>query len=407
MQYEFSNSIHAIPANQWQALWQTSYPFIQHGFLAALEDSGCTRAESGWQPYHLSLKQDGELVAAMPLYVKTHSYGEYVFDWSWADAYHQHGIHYYPKLLNAIPFTPATGPRVAARSEAYKLQLFALIEQQLAERRFSGFHSLFPSAQELVCPAEAALSATAQSAGGSLRLQQRLGCQFHWFNQNYSDFDDFLADFSSRKRKNIKKERAKVADQGFHITATLGGELNPQDWADFHRLYQRTYQKRSGHGGYLNQSFFQTLGDALAPNILLVRAYLEEGLVAAALYFYDEHTLYGRYWGALQEYDGLHFECCYYRGIEFAITQNLPRFDPGAQGEHKIQRGFVPVLTQSFHRLAHHEFNHAVADFLKQEQQHSRQYCMDARTYLPFKRELSLPNPNILTGDNKPAELTD
>lgn len=392
MQYEFSNSINAIPATQWQALWQTDYPFIQHGFLAALEDSLCTCAKSGWQPYHLSLKENDKLIAAMPLYVKSHSYGEYVFDWSWADAYHQHGIHYYPKLLNAIPFTPATGPRFAVRDSHAMEQMRAVINEQLSSNRFSGFHSLFPSAEQ------ASLLSEEVPADKNSALQRRLGCQFHWFNHNYSDFDAFLADFSSRKRKNIKKERAKVNQQDFVITRTTGTQLSAQDWSDFHQLYQRTYQKRSGHNGYLNGDFFQRLGVALPQNTLLVRAYQQNQLVAAALYFYDSQTLYGRYWGATEEFDGLHFECCYYQGIEFAIEQQLQRFDPGAQGEHKIQRGFVPVLTQSFHQLAHPEFNHAISQFLVEEKQHNRQYCADARSYLPFKETLELPSPNILTG---------
>ena len=384
MQYEFSDSINAIPAADWQALWQTDYPFVQHGFLAALEDSGCVSTTAGWKPYHLTLKDGGHLIAAMPLYIKSHSYGEYVFDWSWADAYHQHGMHYYPKLLNAIPFTPATGPRAAAQDTRSMQHLYHVINEQLAQKRFSGFHSLFPF--------------SAKPLQTQPQLQQRLGCQFHWFNRDYSDFDAFLSDFSSRKRKNIKKERAKVNQQNFEITRTTGTELTPQDWNDFHQLYQRTYQKRSGHNGYLNSDFFAQVGSALPQSTLLVRAYSETKLVAAALYFYDSHTLYGRYWGATEEFDGLHFECCYYQGIEFAIEHGLQRFDPGAQGEHKIQRGFVPVLTQSFHQLAHPEFNHAITNFLVEEKQNNQQYCADARGYLPFKETLLLPDPTTLTG---------
>jgi predicted N-acyltransferase len=385
MQYEFSDSIRALAEAEWQAIWQSDYPFIQYRFLAALEDSRCAAVETGWQPYHLSLRDQGKLVAAMPLYLKSHSYGEYVFDWSWADAYHRNGIHYYPKLVNAIPFTPATGPRMAAVNPGYGERLMEALSEKLDQRGLSGFHALFPNADPTPIP-------------NSLGMQRRLGCQFHWFNRNYEDFDDFLADFSSRKRKNIKKERQKVIDQNLKITATLGHELNDLDWQDFHKLYQRTYQKRSGHNGYLSSQFFSQTGASLKGNTFLVRAYSEQQLVGASLYFYDKETLYGRYWGALAEVDGLHFECCYYRGIEFAIAKGLKRFDPGAQGEHKIQRGFVPVLTQSFHRLNQPQFNNAVGDFLIEEQQGILKYCNDARGYLPFRAELELPAPEYLIG---------
>ncbi len=441
MPYEFITRISQVSAQEWGDLWQSDYPFIQHGFLSALEDSHATCAESGWQPHHLLIRNaQQQLTAAMVLFIKSHSYGEYVFDWSWADAYQQHGIHYYPKLVNAIPFTPATGPRFAASSTQSEAELLHVLQAHLQESDFSGFHSLFPSSQHNKALTHAGYTSLPhssftqapgsqpnaleqdsqsfeqgrkQSLKQSLKqqratqqgfVQQRLGCQFHWFNNDYTHFDDFLASFASRKRKNIKKERAKVLEHNVRITTTQGTALQAKDWAEFYDLYKRTYLKRSGHNGYLNAECFALMGQALPEQTLLVRAYAQDAdessrsqsPIAAALYFYDSHTLYGRYWGAIAELDGLHFECCYYRGIEFAIEQGLQRFDPGAQGEHKIARGFTPILTQSYHYLRHREFSHAITHFLNEEAQHINAYCQDARKSLPFKEDSVLQKPDCL-----------
>lgn len=399
MNYDFITSIAQVPAQQWDDLWQCDYPFIQHGFLSALEQSGATCAESGWQPFHLLIRDSQQrLCAAMVLFIKNHSYGEYVFDWSWAEAYQQNGLDYYPKLINAIPFTPATGPRFIAIDTNAQTALFNALQMQVKSYGFSGFHSLFPSS---------AHNAVLNLLNHKPPLQQRLGCQFHWFNNDYVNFDDFLSGFASRKRKNIKKERAKVAEHNLHITTTKGTELNHSDWQEFYDLYKRTYLKRSGHSGYLNSECFELIGHALPNQTLLVRAYSQdtegEGEevhcqkpIAAALYFYDSQTLYGRYWGATCDLDGLHFECCYYRGIEFAIAQGLQRFDPGAQGEHKIARGFTPVLTQSYHYLSHSEFNRAIKPFLTEEAMHIKAYCQQSRKNLPFKEEQILVEPHYL-----------
>lgn len=361
--------------NAWQALWQSQYPFIQHGFLTALEEAQCVGANSGWQPVYLVVEDGDSLVGAMPIYIKSHSYGEYVFDWSWADAYHHHGFDYYPKLINAIPFTPATGPRFAATNDQVAQALLQAFIQLAQSVGASGVHCLFPSA---TC---------AKVLHADTTFTQRLGTQFHWFNQNYSDFDAFLTTFASRKRKNIRKEREKARAQ-VTIARKLGKDLTEQDWRRFFGLYQRTYLKRSGRGGYLNEAFFIALGNALTNQVLMVQAYdTEQQLMGAALYFYDDTTLYGRYWGAITEYDGLHFECCYYQGIEFAIERGLQRFDPGAQGEHKIARGFIPVLTQSFHQLFEPSFHDAVCDFTLKEGLAVREYCLDARTALPFNHD--------------------
>jgi len=312
----------------------------------------------------------------MPLYLKSHSYGEYVFDWSWADAWQRSGLHYYPKLVSAIPFTPATGPRLCMREDAdpaatWQAALGAI--QGLAkERGFSSWHLLFP---------EQEVASSLQQAG----LHRRTATQFHWFNRGYTSFDDFLADFTSRKRKSLRRERARVAEQGLTLRTLCGGEIGPREWQQFHHFYQMTYAKRSGHGGYLTREFFTQAAPQLGEQVVMVMAYLENRAVAGALYFRSRDTLYGRYWGCEQEYDCLHFETCYYQGIEYCIANGLQKFDPGAQGEHKIQRGFRPVPTWSNHWIADPRLAAAVGDFTRSEEQHSAAYLRDAATLLPFR----------------------
>lgn len=376
-----------IDETAWQNLWQSHYPFIQYGFLAALEQTQCVGANTGWQPLYIVVEEGDALIGAMPVYIKSHSYGEYVFDWSWADAYHRHGLDYYPKVINAIPFTPATGPRFAAQNNEVIHALFTASLELAQSLGASGWHCLFPDAK------------SAEALCADTQFAQRLGTQFHWFNEQYARFDDFLGTFASRKRKNIKKERDK-AKAHVRFDRKRGHELTPADWQHFFKLYQRTYLKRSGRPGYLTEAFFTHLGETLANHVLMVQAINDEQCIAAALYFYDDQTLYGRYWGAVAEFDGLHFECCYYQGIEFAIEHSLKRFDPGAQGEHKIPRGFIPVLTQSFHRLFEPGFHHAVCEFTEKEGAAVREYCADARQALPFNQDHSLNiSPDILLED--------
>lgn len=383
MQIQFIESIKAVAPDEWNHLWPGNYPFVRHEFLAALEDSSCTSPRTGWQTFHCIATDGGRLLGALPLYLKTHSYGEYVFDWSWANAYHQAGYEYYPKLINAIPFTPATGPRLGVNHNLPPTQerqvVAALLTANLQiveQKAISSFHSLFPSLEDAPRFAE--------------HLLQRLDCQYHWFNQNYADFADFLQAFNSRKRKNVNKERARVAEQGFKVRMVEGMELSRDDWRHFYQLYRRTYLKRSGHDGYLNESFFQQIGAAMPRQIAMAQAWRDDEWCAAALYLKDATTLYGRYWGALEEFDALHFECCYYQGVEYAIRQKLQRFDPGAQGEHKIARGFTPVLTQSFHYLQEPAFASAIQRFLMEEREHLQMYCTEARQQLPFKIDHAL-----------------
>ncbi len=385
LQATFISSIDAISCEQWNTLCGTDYPFLKHEFFAALEHSGSTTKSTGWQPHHLVITQpalDKKTVAVMPLFIKTHSYGEYVFDWAWADAYHRQGIEYYPKLLSSIPFTPATGPRWGIDNdyECSEIVTFMLeaLEEEAKRLGGSSCHILFFEEQ----------------AQQTLLSQQfnwikREGYQYHWFNDDYRDFDDFLSRMSSRKRKNIKKERQKIQQQDIIINTLCGKEISEQDWQDFYLFYQMTYLKRSGHGGYLTDAFFPLIAQYLSEHIVMVQAQVAEKgamqTVAAALCFKDSACLYGRYWGCNNDYDSLHFEACYYQGIEYAIHHQLKRFDPGAQGEHKIQRGFTPIQTYSAHWIDHPEFSDAIRRFIERETSEVKRYIEDAKQLLPFK----------------------
>ncbi len=382
MQVRFIDSIHEVDATQWNTLCPVDYPFVRYEFLAALEDSGCTSAATGWQVRHLLISANGHLLAAMPGYIKSHSYGEYVFDWSWADAYRRHGFHYYPKWINAIPFTPCTGPRLLCNTQAHPAELIHLVAEALTSQcitqELSGWHCLFPG---IDCSEQLR----------TRNIAQRLGCQFHWFNRNYKNFDDFLAQMSSRKRKNIAKERRQVSEQGFRFEIKTGSTLNTQDWEIFYALYRTTYLKRSGHNGYLSAEFFRQLGATMSDNLVLINAIRIDNnstpiVIAASLFVRDNSTLYGRYWGCFEEYQFLHFETCYYQGIDYAITNQLTRFDGGAQGEHKIARGFEPVMTYSNHWIREPGFRTAIEHFVEQEAAGIKAYAEDARSHLPFKQ---------------------
>lgn len=376
MQMTFLASLQQIPASAWNALCPADYPFIRHEFLAALETSHCASAAQGWQPQHLIVEEKGQLIAALPLYLKSHSYGEYVFDWAWADAYQRNGLAYYPKLLSAIPFTPCSGPRLLVADEHRRHELVGLmvdaVKTRAQELQASGWHCLFSSE---------ALSTDLTHAA----TVQRIGCQFHWLNRGYRNWDDFVAAMNSRKRKNINKERRSVEQQGIVFLIKEGSYIHSDDWALFYQLYCNTYLKRSGHTGYLTEAFFKLLGEHAGQAVVMIIAQHQQRSIAAALYFKDARTLYGRYWGCVEEYDFLHFETCYYQGIEYAIAQGLQRFDGGAQGEHKIQRGFEPMITYSNHWLARDDFQQAIADFTAREAPAILAYQEDAKQYLPFK----------------------
>jgi len=374
--FEYLKSIDQIDADVWNAICASDYPFLRHEFLAALEHSGSVGGKSGWKTYHLAAYQNGELVAVMPLYIKTHSYGEYVFDWAWADAYRRYDVPYYPKLLTAIPFTPASGPRLCTVPNINKSELITAIVNDIQDQtnggQFSSWHLLFPKSEEL-------------ESWQQTELRPRAGCQFHWFNRDYQNFDDFLSAFTSRKRKSIKRERRRVAEQGITLGSLTGDQISDLHIRNFYIFYQATYMKR-GQQGYLTLEFFLQLRAKMADQLVLVIAEKDGEPVAAALCLRDANTLYGRYWGCLEEYECLHFETCFYQGIEFCIANGIKRFDPGAQGEHKILRGFEPVKTWSLHWVEHEGFREAIDRFLGQEKLGMAQYQEQITDMLPFKK---------------------
>ncbi|MBR9883562.1 MAG: N-acetyltransferase [Oceanospirillales bacterium] len=367
------NAIDEIPCAEWNALCGTDYPFLRHEFLSALERSGSVTPETGWQPIHISIRMEDKLVCVMPLYLKSHSWGEYVFDWAWADAWQRHGIEYYPKLLTAIPFTPATGPRFG--SSLTSAQITPIIGEavQLIAQRFnaSGWHGLFVEPDTL-------------SAFKEADFMVRLGTQYHWFNKGYRSFEHYLAHFTSRKRKNVRKEREKVQNQGISLVTIEGTNIEKTQLDTFYRFYQRTYRKR-GMRGYLARSFFDLLLEWIPEHLVLVMASYDDEDVACALSLKSSTCLYGRYWGCSEDFDSLHFETCYYQGIEYCIEQGLKRFDPGAQGEHKIQRGFEPIETWSVHWLREKGFHPALTNFLNEEQSLLRDEMALLSSGLPFR----------------------
>ena len=378
---QFLQSISDISAAEWNALAGNDYPFIQHEFLWALEQSGSASADSGWHPNHLTVRdEDGTLIAIAPAYLKDHSYGEYVFDWSWAHAYQQNRIRYYPKLLTAIPFTPCTGPRLVVdpavdQADAYKFIVSAVINH-CERHRLSSWHLLFPQ--------EAADNPAVKPALQQ-GMMERSGVQYHWYNQGFETFQDYLGAMKARKRNSIRKERQKVVDQGITFEHVTGAALTPSQLEDFYVFYHATYMKR-GMYGYLNQDFFTQLAETMPERLLIVFAQKDGANIAAALFFLGSDTIFGRYWGCLDEYDQLHFETCFYQGIDFAIANGLQHFDAGAQGEHKIQRGFKPIETTSWHWTSHPGFADAIQNFLYQERPDILSYIDDAQRYLPFKQ---------------------
>ncbi|MDO9623176.1 MAG: GNAT family N-acetyltransferase [Pseudomonas sp.] len=362
-----------LDAPSWDALCIDQQPFLCHAFLSALEDSGSVGGRSGWQAAHRLLHDgQGQLLAAMPAYIKSHSYGEYVFDHGWADACHRAGIDYYPKLLGAIPFSPVGGQRLLGDPLAVG-QLLDELSASLAQQGLSSLHINFTS------PADDALL---QGREGWL---QRLGCQYHWHNRGYRDFQDFLERLSSRKRKQMRKEREQVAGQGIEFDWREGHQLSELEWDFVYLCYANTYRVR-GQSPYLTRAFFSLLAERMPQMIRVVLARQGARPVAMAFSLIGGDSLYGRYWGCLAEFDRLHFETCFYQGMDYAIAQGLQRFDAGAQGEHKLIRGFEPVITHSWHYLCHPGLRAAVADFLQDERQGVQGYAEDARRQLPYRQ---------------------
>lgn len=362
-----------IDAVTWDALVPDAQPFLRHAFLRSLEDSASVTPRTGWAPAHQVLTDtQGQVRAAMPAYVKTHSFGEYVFDHGWADACDRAGIDYYPKLLCAVPFSPVSGARLLGDAQAAG-ELIDGVSDALLEQGLSGLHVNFtdPASDEVL--------------RGRAGWMERLGCQFHWRNQGYRDFQDFLDSLSSRKRKQMRKEREQVAGQGIEFQWYHGHELSEAQWDFVYACYANTYAVRR-RAPYLTRAFFSLLAERMPASIRVVMAHQGGRAVAMAFSLVGGDSLYGRYWGCLAEFDRLHFETCFYQGMDVAIAEGLQRFDAGAQGEHKLIRGFEPVITRSWHYLLHPGLKAAVQDFLAQERVGVLGYAEEARTALPFRQ---------------------
>jgi hypothetical protein len=374
--------IDSIDPGAWNTLAHGGNPFLRHEFLAALEHHQCVGERFGWIPQHIVAKDcNGQLVGVMPLYLKDNSYGEFVFDWGWADAYQRAGLAYYPKLVTAVPYTPATGPRLLIAPHAPQQAVaHALIDRALdlaASHHVSSVHWLFTNEQD---------SRYLIQKG----LLTRIGYQFHWHNQNYPDFDAFLGQLSSRKRKQIKRERRHVSDAQIVIKVLHGNEVSEAQLHQFHRHYQSTFYRLGGYAT-LSQAFFAEISTTVPQNVVFVFAYSNHKHVASAFCVRGEDTLYGRHWGCDADFNSLHFEACYYQGIDYCIAHGLKHFEPGAQGEHKISRGFVPTATYSQHWIENDQFRPIIADFLQREQQGVRHYMESLREHLPYRTDNENP----------------
>jgi predicted N-acyltransferase len=372
------DSLATVPAEHWNALANApdlaGNPFVRHEFLLALERTGCVGAGTGWVPRHLLLQTtSGEIEAALPLYSKSDSWGEFVFDWSWARAYAQAGLRYYPKLVSMAPFTPATGPRLLAKTQSARERMAkALIEYARAEH-VSSAHLLF-------------VTETDRAALSSRDFLWRKDCQFHWHNRDYASFDAFMATFRSEKRKKALRERRRVQENGVQFRTIGGEEMDAWLWDIVFGFSAGTFAVR-GHEHYLNAQFFRTVSAALPGAVVVKLAEIQGTPIAAAIFFRGGGTLYGRYWGAAAEFHSLHFETCYYQGIEYCIEQGLRRFEPGTQGEHKVPRGFEPEQTWSAHWVADPRFRRAIDSYLDQERPAVDEYMRQVQEHVPFKKE--------------------
>lgn len=371
-----TGSIADIAADEWNRLAGCSHPCLRHEFLNAAEASGSASEVSGWSPRHLALYDGDGLRAAMPVYEKQNSWGEFVFDWAWARAYEQAGFDYYPKLVAAIPFTPVTGRKLLLRDADDTAATAALLDAALSlarDTRCSSFHVLFPTEAEVPALREAG-------------LRIRKDCQFHWHNRDYANFDEFLGTFSSAKRKKARRERRRVHEAGITFRHLRGGDIDAATWDTLYGLISMTFMRR-GSLPYFNLDFFRRLGRVLPDNLLAIVAEAEGKDIAAAIFFESDSVLYGRYWGADGDYDALHFETCYYQGIEHCIRTGKSLFEPGTQGEHKISRGFVPASVWSAHWLAHPEFFSAISEYLREERRHIDRYMEAISARSPYRND--------------------
>lgn len=372
----FASGVSELDAAVWDALGDGS-PFVSHAFLSALENTGCVGADSGWHPCPLLVKDGERIIGAMPLYAKSHSYGEYVFDWAWANAFEQHGIHYYPKLVCAIPFSPVTGPRLLSQDERVRQLMLDTLGERLMVAGWSSAHVLFPDEDS---------SRSLQSAG----WLKREGVQFRWENEGYENFDQFLSTLTHDKRKKIRQERKKLCSAGVSVRRMVGTEITEADWAFFYQCYVNTYYEHRS-SPYLNEAFFFELANKMPGNLLLIVAEYEGRRIASALSVIGENRsgvsqVYGRYWGALAFVPGLHFELCYYQAQEFCIETGMRYLEGGAQGEHKLARGLKPRPTSSFHRIADPRFSKAIERALSREAGLMHEYQTELEERMPFRR---------------------
>lgn len=370
-----ADGVASVPRETWNQLAGTEAPHLCHEFLAALESQHCLGRRVGWHASPWLVEDEtGRVIAGLPVYAKDNSFGEFVFDWAWAEAYQRHDVPYYPKWVVAAPFTPASARKFLLSPECSDTSVAeTLLRRVLAsakEQEISSVHFLFTD------------EAVLRNAG----LIHRIGCQFHWRNQGYRDFRDFLETLTAKRRKEILRERRKVIEAGITIQRRSGDELSANDWARFHELYRSTFEKHANFPA-LTLGFFQSIGKTMGEKILLVEAVSEEQLVASAFFMESENTLYGRYWGAYEEVPALHFEVCYYQGIEFAIERGLSIFEPGAQGEHKISRGFLPVKTHSYHWIGHEGFRDAISRHVTIENRHMESYIQSCEERSPYRTD--------------------
>lgn len=377
MNPECLNSLEPVDPCEWNAL-VGDFPFLRHEFLVALERHGCIGEAFGWLPWYLLLRDpgDGRIAAAAPTFLKLNSWGEFVFDFAWADAYARNGFRYYPKLVAAAPYTPAPGPRIliapGREPDTTAAELLRAVRTLAGEQGWSGVHWLFPAARDLEW---------LRTDG----LLLRTDIQYHWHNHGYADFDDFLTALNSRKRKKIRRERRRVTEQGITLSRHHGNTMNARQWALAHHFYASTFEKK-WNMPVLSPDFFEELGATMGDRIVVVFAHHGGREVAASILFRGGDTLHGRYWGCDQDYHSLHFEACYHQGIEYAIEQGLARFEPGAQGEHKIARGFLPVRTHSAHWIEHPDFRRAIADYLAREHRLIERQYNELRSWSPYRQ---------------------
>ncbi len=379
MEIAVLDNLLAVDRQAWNRLVVGNNPFLRHEFLSALESHNCVSKESGWEPQHIVIYDDNkQLVGAIPLYIKHHSHGEFVFDWSWAEAYRRNQMAYYPKLVSAIPYTPMTGQRLLIATDTDETDISRrLVEASIElakQRNCSSVHWLFPSLAQ---------KALLKKAG----LIIRQGCQYHWHNDKYQNFDHYLSYFSSRKRKNVLKERRQIKQAGISFRQLRGDEISSDEWHLFYKYYREIYDRKWGFPS-LTLGFFEEISRTIPEQILLVLAYQNDKCIATALNLRSDDILYGRHWGCSVQIPGLHFETCYYQGLDYCIQHSLNRFEPGAQGEHKIARGFLPTATWSAHWIADRQFREAIDRYTRVEAGEMDKMMQQLKSHSPFRKPI-------------------